>query len=528
MAQLTGYFEQNGPVQAIIYTDGTNYYSVDERGHGITAPSTVFSTVFNNTVTALSSGGTIMIRTGNYTATAALSMSNNMTIKGEGYGNTTITKGFNGNLMYLNGDHDNVVMDLKFAGQRASFTGRGCFVDTGASGFNNTFKNCLFSGFADWAVEFKQDRNNCESCIFEDMGAGAVSATGTAGTAVTGCHISDNKVINFGQATAGQSAIRVAHGTRCHVVNNKVESAETGAVGGKYGILITGSAGGNNVVGGNTVNGTFEGTSADGLRLENNGNACFGNVVVNAEGDGIGNTGDRNTIFGNVCEDNDLNGVEMATGADFNVVLGNVAEGTTADKGVLNTGAKNIVIGNVAVNNNDDGIKMEGADGICIGNQAWDNDVGAAGAGVGGIRVAASNNIVLGNRCSDDATTQDTGIVDESGTDSIYSGNNVTGNVTSGLTTAGTTPMIRNNRGFVTEAEGTGSIANAATNSGNIAHGLGYTPTAAQFAINFTENPTNTPGVWWISGIDGTNFVVNVENDPGASGLDFSWAIRKV
>ena len=41
------------------------------------------------------------------------------------------------------------------------------------------------------------------------------------------------------------------------------------------------------------------------------------------------------------------------------------------------------------------------------------------------------------------------------------------------------------------------------------------------------EDPTNTPGAIWVSAIGATTFAVNCENDPGASNLDFSWAIRR-
>jgi hypothetical protein len=77
-----------------------------------------------------------------------------------------------------------------------------------------------------------------------------------------------------------------------------------------------------------------------------------------------------------------------------------------------------------------------------------------------------------------------------------------------------------NNSGFV--QTGTATIANGAT-SATVTHGLDQTPVAADISVTLTENPTNTPGAIWVDTIGATTFAVNCENDPGASGLDFSW-----
>ena len=85
---------------------------------------------------------------------------------------------------------------------------------------------------------------------------------------------------------------------------------------------------------------------------------------------------------------------------------------------------------------------------------------------------------------------------------------------------------VKRNHGYLTENSGTGSIANGATTA-VITHGLAYTPVAADITITPTEQPTNNPGAIWISTITSTQFTVNSLN-PGASNLDFSWAVRKV
>lgn len=76
--------------------------------------------------------------------------------------------------------------------------------------------------------------------------------------------------------------------------------------------------------------------------------------------------------------------------------------------------------------------------------------------------------------------------------------------------------------GFVYRNSGTGTIANGAT-SATVTHGLALTPGLKDIRITLGENPTNTPGAIWVDNIGATTFVVNCENDPGASGLDFAW-----
>ncbi len=89
--------------------------------------------------------------------------------------------------------------------------------------------------------------------------------------------------------------------------------------------------------------------------------------------------------------------------------------------------------------------------------------------------------------------------------------------------------IVRDNPTYVTENAGTGTLPNAGPPATVvIAHGCDYTPAAADIVITPTENPTNTPGLIWVDTIGAANFTVNCENDPGASALDFSWAVRRV
>ena len=145
------------------------------------------------------------------------------------------------------------------------------------------------------------------------------------------------------------------------------------------------------------------------------------------------------------------------------------------------------------------------------------------------------NNTLIGNVATDDQATktQRYGITVASASggttlNNILANNVVSGNLQSkGINDSGTSTIIRNNVGFITENKGTATI-NSGSTSATVTHGLSYTPTAAECTVTWTENPTNDPGNWWLSGITSTQFTVNVRSDPGASNLDFGWACRRV
>ena len=73
-----------------------------------------------------------------------------------------------------------------------------------------------------------------------------------------------------------------------------------------------------------------------------------------------------------------------------------------------------------------------------------------------------------------------------------------------------------------TQNSGTGTINSGATTA-VITHGLSSTPAIDDIFITLGENPTNNVGAVFVTNITSTQFTVNVENDPGASNLDFGW-----
>lgn len=81
---------------------------------------------------------------------------------------------------------------------------------------------------------------------------------------------------------------------------------------------------------------------------------------------------------------------------------------------------------------------------------------------------------------------------------------------------------VRRNRGFVTENNGTATIASGTTSIA-VNHGLGRTPALEDISVTGTNNPTNAPGHVWISGVGATQFTINCAANPGTGGATFVW-----
>jgi hypothetical protein len=98
--------------------------------------------------------------------------------------------------------------------------------------------------------------------------------------------------------------------------------------------------------------------------------------------------------------------------------------------------------------------------------------------------------------------------------------------VDTAVSLAQTDSIYFNNTGYKTEANGTGTIGNGTTTSGNIAHGLGYTPSRHDVTITWTAANADQAG-WAVSTIDATNLVVTVPANVGGARA-FSWAVRRM
>ena len=81
--------------------------------------------------------------------------------------------------------------------------------------------------------------------------------------------------------------------------------------------------------------------------------------------------------------------------------------------------------------------------------------------------------------------------------------------------------VIRNNRGYVTEASGTATVASGGTSIA-VTHGLSSTPQAKNVAVTPT-NDLGSAAKFWISAVGATTFTINTNVDPGATTATFAW-----
>lgn len=143
------------------------------------------------------------------------------------------------------------------------------------------------------------------------------------------------------------------------------------------------------------------------------------------------------------------------------------------------------------------GILTEAGNGVYTANQIHDNVIGIALTNIAG------SNITRLNTFKDNTTTY------------LDAGAGASDN------------KVSHNIGYVTENKGVGTILSGNTSLDDIDHGCDYTPDAGDFTIIFIGNTTADFGNWWIDGIDADHFDLNVRTNPGASNLDFRWAVRK-
>lgn len=318
----------------------------------------------------------------------------------------------------------------------------------------------------------------CVGNTINDCQYGIVLATAARPVVVTG-----NAIRNCDRC------ILVMNATSSVISNNTIDNSEAAATA--YGIYVIG------LVRGVIANNTIKGAATVNYGI------YWDEVGAYAE----------NSITGNVLSGN-LVGMRYVPSRS--IVANNVIRESNQDAIEVQDGAADVVFSNNLFYNN----------GQATDNTYHDIDVEAS-AGTPTVRLYFYGNISRNDATNDianhinfqtEASTNNIAIMGE-----VCTGQD--GAVISG--TPASAFIVRNNPSFVTENSGTGSIASGATTD-VITHGLSYTPTAAEIVITLTENPTNTPGAIWVDTIDGTNFTVNCENDPGASNLDFSWSVRRI
>lgn len=92
------------------------------------------------------------------------------------------------------------------------------------------------------------------------------------------------------------------------------------------------------------------------------------------------------------------------------------------------------------------------------------------------------------------------------------------------ITNGGTTQVIRNNEGFVTDNKGTGTVASGGT-LGTITHGLSYTPTLSDIYVT-PQTSLGSSSQYWVASPSSTTFIINANTNPGQNIL-FSWKVYR-
>ena len=335
------------------------------------------------------------------------------------------------------------------------------------------------------------------------------------------------------------SSCQMSQGTDLYWINNKVNKAWDDALivsGSVDGLVLrdstfgmgppTADKGSNNAAF-FILNDGATGLGINGMRNILIDHCTFkdnsGYTVSSPNGSGIAiNTAKDVTIKNCFFYDNGADGINNAGGTTTqNITIEGCTIRDNGDKGIdfgstAGNACKNVRIEGNRIYNNDGGY------GVYFTNQTNNNYDG----------ITISNNDVYDDQ---DTPTQTVGIYFLStgsgiNTRNIQIENNNVHDTTTpiSVTTSGGATFsalrVRNNLGFITEATGTGTIANGAT-SATITHGLSWTPTLSEITITGGENPTADIGTIWVDTIGATTFKVNCEVDPSTSGFDFGWKV---
>lgn len=276
-------------------------------------------------------------------------------------------------------------------------------------------------------------------------------------------------------------------------------------------------------------------------------------------------------IKGNIVKDSDGYGIDFRHCSNL-LIEGNLVKDVSL-RGISSVSAHSIVQSNISIRNNDiittgeQGLVVNAATNVVVQNNKISGATGASGNGmqlvlltdalVTSNRIVGSAQVGMLIQGVQDSTFAHNFSIDNTGvginlsasgatnsTGNHFTGNRIQGNGSTGMTLAasqnsnivqvnffegnaaavsnsGTGNKFHHNTGYVTEASGTGTVANGATTA-VVTHGLSVTPAAKDCSVEFTESPTNATTIKYLSTFTSTQFTLNV-NDPGASALDFGW-----
>jgi parallel beta-helix repeat protein len=293
----------------------------------------------------------------------------------------------------------------------------------------------------------------------------------------------------------GFGGIYNAAGT-CVLIGNRVTGSKKTTASYGTGIYFTAVGGYYAYIAGNYS----KDNEGSGIIIEDNAamSTITGNTSINDGRNGIWveSKGKNTRITDNHVFGADSIGIEI--NGNETVLVDNTVDGTVNNEGIRVTSCENCIIeSNTVKNNNAQGIRI----------------------------IDSINTIIANNRCTDtqNSKEQTYGIQIEGVSNyCTITGNDVTGNLTGGMSIVGSNNIIRDNVGWMTENGGTGTINSGGTTA-TITHSLAQAPSARDISIIGKENPTSDIGNIWVGTINNSQFTVNVRNDPGASNWDFGW-----
>lgn len=279
------------------------------------------------------------------------------------------------------------------------------------------------------------------------------------------------------------------------------------------------------------------------------GNVCNSNLYA-----GIGTNGSsRLAITGNICENNAEYGIRLNNATVIQSALCTITGNRVNGVGVTLYGISVENYEEVTVTGNTvagcrDNLYLSGVRDVLITGNLIS---GALRNGINFLNGTNQNLTFVGNlvRASSQSASNTYDNVAGNCTYVTFTANRVDGTsaryginaagsswtiVSNALDNSGTTALIndtttgariRDNGGYITEAMGTATIPNGST-SVVVNHGCSRTPPLGSITITGGEDPTASVGTIWVSSIGATQFTINCEVNPGASGFDVGWRVQ--
>lgn len=345
--------------------------------------------------------------------------------------------------------------------------------------------------------------------------------------------IDGNSIHNAALTTAG---ISVHTGSkRVNIVGNVISAASQGIVTsgvrtceriGIHGNLVSGTSGSGisvsdtNVasVTGNCVSGNGAGSVGISIQAVVGGDFSA-NLVETSGGRGIaqGSTTlcSRVTIRNNVILSPATYGIDILNFQD-GLIAGNYVYGGTASLVALNTSAARVrAQGNMFDSPSSIACYWQVVDSNFIDNTFRNVAAGDA------IRADNCANAVFeGNRfiaCAQMGIR----LMSVAASAVTVRGNDLRGVTGTKVATQADT-VVRDNLGYVTEANGTATVASGTTSIA-VTHGLARTPALKDISVTPANLPANDVR-WYVSAVAATTFTITTSGDPGAGGATFAWS----